>query len=139
MVLTALPSYPKGEIYPGYRGRFIVNEDDSGVHVVRTWVYATKKKSFVTRSSIVCSFAALSVVVGWRAVERTDIVMVESPPLFLGFSGYFLSRLKHARFILNVSDLWPESAVVLGVLKNRCLITKLGHDGRRVVLWPAPA
>jgi len=122
MVLTALPSYPKGEIYPGYRGRFIVNEDDSGVHVVRTWVYATKKKSFVARILNYLSFAVLSVVVGWRVVQNMDIVMVESPPLFLGFSGYLLSRLKHARFILNVSDLWPESAVVLGVLKNEYLI-----------------
>ena len=33
-----------------------------------------------------------------------------------------LSRLKRARLALNVSDLWPESAVALGVLKNRRLI-----------------
>jgi glycosyltransferase involved in cell wall biosynthesis len=36
--------------------------------------------------------------------------------LFLGISGYILSRLKRARWIFNVSDLWPESAVHLGVV-----------------------
>jgi glycosyltransferase involved in cell wall biosynthesis len=122
-VLTALPSYPKGEIYPGYRGRFILTEDDeSGVHIVRTWIYATKETGFVTRIVGYLSFALLSVVVGWRLLEDADIVLVESPPLFLGFSGHLISRLKHARFILNVSDLWPESAVVLGVLRSNFLI-----------------
>jgi glycosyltransferase involved in cell wall biosynthesis len=43
---------------------------------------------------------------------------VESPPLFLGITGFLLSRLKRARMIFNVSDLWPESAVRLGVLRR---------------------
>jgi glycosyltransferase involved in cell wall biosynthesis len=121
-VLTALPSYPKGDIFEGYRSRFIMTEEDRGIRIVRTWVYATLKKSFVPRILNYLSFAVLSVVVGWLAVENADVVFVESPPLFLGFSGYLLSKLKHARFVLNVSDLWPESAVVLGVLHSRCLI-----------------
>jgi glycosyltransferase involved in cell wall biosynthesis len=52
--------------------------------------------------------------VGWQ-----DVVIVESPPLPLGLTGFLISRLKRARFALNISDLWPESAVALGVLKNR--------------------
>jgi hypothetical protein len=38
--------------------------------------------------------------------------------LFLGTTGFLLSRLKHARWIFNVSDLWPSSAVELGVLQK---------------------
>lgn len=121
-VLTALPSYPKGEIYPGYRGRFVMPEDDAGIRIVRTWAYATKEKSFVPRILNYLSFSVLSVAVGWWTIENADIVFVESPPLFVGFAGYCLSKLKHAKFVLNISDLWPESAVVLGVLRNRRLI-----------------
>jgi glycosyltransferase involved in cell wall biosynthesis len=44
------------------------------------------------------------------------------PPLFLGVSGYAMSRLLRARLVLNVSDLWPESAVAMGILRNRLLI-----------------
>ena len=44
------------------------------------------------------------------------------PPLFLGLSGYAISRLRCCRLILNVSDLWPASAVAMGVLRNRTLI-----------------
>ena len=42
--------------------------------------------------------------------------ITESPPLFLGISGIFLSKLKKAKWIFNISDLWPESAHSLGVI-----------------------
>lgn len=121
-VLTALPSYPKGEIYEGYRGRLKMTDEHDGIRVLRTWVYATKKKSFIPRILNYLSFALLSVIVGSLTAGNADAVIVESPPLFLGFSGYFLSKLKRAKFVLNVSDLWPESAVVLNVLHDRRLI-----------------
>jgi glycosyltransferase involved in cell wall biosynthesis len=121
-VLTAMPSYPKGEIYPGYEGRMGLEENDAGIQIVRTWIYATKRKNFVPRILNYLSFAVLSTVVGWRTIDKADVVFVESPPLFAGFAGYLLSKLKHARFVLNISDLWPESAVVLGVLRNQRVI-----------------
>ncbi len=121
-VLTALPNYPKGEIYEGFRGRLGITEDDNGIRVVRTWVYTTMKKSFLPRILNYLSFSILSCFAGLLAVNSADVVFVESPPLFLGISGYLLSKLKRAKFVLNISDLWPESAVVLGMLRNPRLI-----------------
>jgi glycosyltransferase involved in cell wall biosynthesis len=51
-----------------------------------------------------------------------DVVIVESPPLFLGWSGYKISKKLKAKYVFNVSDLWPESAVKLGVLNNKAFI-----------------
>ena len=121
-VLTALPNYPKGEFYPGYRGRLVMTEDDHGIRIVRTWLYTTKTKSFLRRVLNYLSFSMLSVFVGLLAVGRVDVVYVDSPPLFLGVSGYLLARLKRAMFVLNVADLWPQSAVALGMLRNPRLI-----------------
>jgi hypothetical protein len=118
-VLTALPSYPRGEIYQGYRGGFKMTEEDKedrGIHIVRTWVYATRKNGFVPRILNYLSFAVLSVVVGWLTTENSDVVFVESPPLCPEFSGYLLSRLKHAEFVLNISGLWPDSTTALSIL-----------------------
>ncbi|HBM75436.1 MAG TPA: glycosyltransferase WbuB, partial [Clostridiaceae bacterium] len=52
-----------------------------------------------------------------------DVVITESPPLFLGYSGYLISKFKNAKFVFNVSDLWPESAIKLGMLHNKTLIS----------------
>jgi len=49
-------------------------------------------------------------------------VIVTSPPLFVGFSGYLISRLKRLPLVFEVRDLWPESAIDTGVLKNRFII-----------------
>jgi glycosyltransferase involved in cell wall biosynthesis len=63
-------------------------------------------------------------MVGTFFLGRTDYLLVESPPLFLGLSGIWLSKLKRARMIFNVSDLWPESAVQLGILRRKSSILK---------------
>jgi colanic acid biosynthesis glycosyl transferase WcaI len=114
-VLTAMPNYPTGRVFAGYGG-FYRSEQRDGISVRRTWIYATKKARMVPRMINYCSFVASSMVCGPAALGRLDYLLTESPPLFLGLSGYFLSRVSRARWIFNVSDLWPESAVRLRVI-----------------------
>ena len=121
-ILTALPNYPRGRIFEDYQGRFLVEERSENIDIFRAWIYATKKKSFVQRLLNYFSFVCSSLAVGIWKIGQQDIVIVESPPLFLGISGYLLSLLKGAKLVLNVSDLWPESAVAMGILKNKTLI-----------------
>ncbi len=121
-VLTALPNYPTGKIFKEYQGRLIVKEESDGVKVIRTWIYASKTKAFVRRLMNYFSFVMSSLIVGMWQVGRQDYIVVESPPLFLGISGFLLSRIKGAKLVFNVSDLWPESAIAMGVLRNKTLI-----------------
>jgi glycosyltransferase involved in cell wall biosynthesis len=121
-VLTAFPNYPTGEIFADYRGRLWSDEQENGIRVVRTWLYATISKALVPRLLSYCSFSLLALVAGLVKISRQDAVIVESPPLPLGVSGVIISWAKRSRLVLNVSDLWPESAVALGILKNPRLI-----------------
>ena len=121
-VLTAMPNYPRGEIFEEYRNRFLVKENHGDIKVIRTWIYATKKKTFVRRLLNYFSFVVSSFAFGIWKIGSPDIVIVESPPLFLGISGFMLSLCKNAKLVLNVSDLWPDSAVAMGVLSNNALI-----------------
>ena len=116
-VLTAMPSYPLGRIYPGYGG-VIRREERDGVHVIHTLVYPTQKADYLRRLTNYFSFVASSLVFGAALLDRPEYLIVESPPLFLGVTGFLLARLKGARTIFNVSDLWPESAVSLGKLSR---------------------
>lgn len=122
-VLTALPNYPHGEVFQGYRGRFMMEEQIDNVRVIRSWIYATNSKGFVRRLLNYFSFVLSSLLVGIGTVSRHDIVVVESPPLFLGLSGLLISRLRGAKLVFNVSDLWPQSAVEMGMVRSRVLIS----------------
>jgi glycosyltransferase involved in cell wall biosynthesis len=121
-VLTAMPNYPRGEVFEEYRNRFLVTENHADIKVIRTWIYATKKKTFIRRLLNYFSFVVSSVVLGIWKIGSPDVVIVESPPLFLGISGLLLSASKNAKLVLNVSDLWPDSAVAMGILSNCALI-----------------
>lgn len=121
-ILTAMPNYPKGEIFDEYKGKKTVVEELEGIKIVRTSIYATKDKAFTKRLRNYLSFTFSSLIQGAKFIDRQDVIITESPPLFLGWSGYILSKWKHAKFIFNVSDLWPESAVKLGVLNNKLFI-----------------
>jgi glycosyltransferase involved in cell wall biosynthesis len=115
-VLTAMPNYPLGRYYPGYR-RLVQCENHKGSYVVRTFIYPTQSAGMVKRLLCYFSFVFSSVAMGGWFLDEPDYILTESPPLFLGISGFLLSRWKRARWIFNVSDLWPESAVRLGILK----------------------
>jgi glycosyltransferase involved in cell wall biosynthesis len=116
-VLTAMPNYPQGQLYPGYSGVYLREKID-GIQVIRSYIYPTKSVALPKRLANYFSFVISSVLVGISALPKLDYLLTESPPLFLGISGFLLSRLKGARWIFNVSDLWPESAVRLGVIKE---------------------
>ena len=123
-VLTAMPNYPTGRIYPGYGGLF-KRECLNGVNIVRTFIYPTQKADFLRRLTNYFSFVITSAMLGTFLLKRADVLLVESPPLFLGLSAVWLSFVKRARLIFNVSDLWPESAVQLGILRRNSLLHRL--------------
>jgi colanic acid biosynthesis glycosyl transferase WcaI len=117
VILTAMPNYPRGRLYDGYGG-FFMREWCDDTQLLRTYVYPTKKVSIAPRLANYFSFVVSSATVGAIALPKIDYLLTESPPLFLGISGYLLSRLRHCQWIFNVSDLWPESAVRLGVVRE---------------------
>jgi colanic acid biosynthesis glycosyl transferase WcaI len=123
-VLTAMPSYPHGRIYDGYKG-LLREENLDGVQVIRTVIYPTQSVGVLRRLLSYLSFIFSSLVIGSWRVGRADFLLTESPPLFLGFAGYLLGRWKKSRWIFNISDLWPESVVELGVINRESLSYKL--------------
>ena len=99
-----------------------MEEEIEGLKVLRTWIYPSHSKSFAKRLFNYFSFVFSSMLFGIFKLGKHDVLICETPPLFLGLSAYVLSRLKGAKMFLYVSDLWPASAVDLGMLKNKMLI-----------------
>lgn len=121
-VLTTFPNFPTGIVAPEYCGRLIRREEREGVRIVRVWSYITPNKGFLKRILAQLSFGCVAPLLGWREVGRPDVIIVESPPLFNAIAGRLLARGKRCPFIFTVADLWPASAVQLGVLRNAFFI-----------------
>lgn len=94
---------------------------EEGLTILRTYVYAAHHKSFFHRLLAFFSFMASSFVAG-LGVRQVDLVWGTSPPIFQGVTAWALARLKGARFLFEVRDLWPYFAVAVGVLTNKPLI-----------------
>ena len=126
-VLTAMPNYPQMDIYEGYKDKTYVYEVIEGLKVHRSSIYVSKSKSIINRLRNYFSFVISSARVGKAKLENFDFLLCESPPLFLGYSAMRLAKQKKSKLIINVSDLWPESAEKLGVVNNKFLL-KLAYN-----------
>lgn len=96
-------------------------QDGDQITILRCYTYSAFHKSFVHRVFSFISFMISSFFIG-LGVDHVDIVWGTSPPIFQGMTAWLLARLKGARFLFEVRDLWPAFAIAVGVLKNRLLI-----------------
>lgn len=117
-VITAMPNYPVGKIFPEYRGRLLVREEIDGVKVLRVPIFPSGSSRIASRLLSYFSFTLSSLAFASFMAKRNDVLIYESPPLFLGMSARPLSWILRSRLVMNVSDLWPESIVRLGALEG---------------------
>lgn len=89
--------------------------------ILRCYTYPALHRSFIHRTLSFLSFMLSSFFVGMN-VRKIDLVWGTSPPIFQGVTAWAIARLKHARFVFEVRDLWPAFAIAVGVLKNNFLI-----------------
>ena len=122
VVLTALPNYPHQEIHADYKGKSGMVEFIDNIEVHRTWIFVRKSNSIFLRLLNYFSFVWSSFWHGWFHLGKFDLIICESPPLFLGISAWLLKKIKGAKLLFNVSDLWPESAEKLGLVTNRLFL-----------------
>jgi glycosyltransferase involved in cell wall biosynthesis len=124
-VLTGMPSHPTGVLPPSYRRAVLRRERRDGYRVVRTWLYATPNEGVARKTLGHLSFMASSVLLGGWSSGPADVVVVSSPTFFSILSGWLLARLKRARLVVEIRDLWPAIFVELGVLTSRRVIRLL--------------
>lgn len=117
-VITAMPNYPLGAIFPKYRGRLVVKEDIEGIRVKRIIVYPSNSKRNFPRAISMISHVLSLWLLAFPGLlfRRPDVTIVSSPPLLAAHTGMLLAKLTSKKVLLNVSDLWPLSAVEMGAI-----------------------
>jgi len=124
-ILTAMPNYPAGRIFPEYAGRWHMREEIDGISVRRTWVYAGTGKSASIRLANYLSFTCTALLATLTG-PRPDVMFVESQPLSLGLIAILMKWLRGVPYIYNVPDLQVDVAQQLGFMRNRSLLRFAG-------------
>jgi len=93
------------------------------IKVIRSYTSGAYNINFIGRLWGYFSYMVSSIFAGLIYTKgKYDVVLVTSPPLFVGISGFLLAKIKRAPFVFEIRDLWPESAIDTGVLTNRFII-----------------
>lgn len=123
-VITGFPNYPSGELYPGYKLKFVETTIENDIRITRTYEYPYHGKSVVGRIINYISFM-LSAPFGLITNSDIDVIYVWHPPLTIGISAWIISLLSGKAYVYDVQDIWPESVIVSGLVKSKLLIKLL--------------
>lgn len=122
-VLAGMMHYSGKEKRAEYKGKFIVHKQHDQVSVWRCHVSESYNTNFLGRLWAYFSFVFSSIWAGlFKANDKYDLILVTSPPLFVGITAWFLSKFKRIPFVFEIRDLWPESAIDTGVVSNGLII-----------------
>jgi hypothetical protein len=116
-VITGAPNFPSGKVHAGYRNALWKREEMDGIHVVRVWTYITANEGFFRRSLDYISFM-VSATIASVFIRRPDIIVATSPQFFTPCAAWVVSLFKRRPFVFELRDLWPDSIVAVGAMKE---------------------
>jgi colanic acid biosynthesis glycosyl transferase WcaI len=117
-VLTSFPHYNQPSLPDEYKGKLFERDQAGRIHILRSYIYVSDKRSSLKRILNYLSFNISSTIAGAFSGQH-DVIFVMSPPLTIGLTGWLLGKFRRIPFCYNVQDIWPEAAVKLGMLRGR--------------------
>ncbi len=123
-IITNYPNHPNGKIYNGYRNKWLSKETFHDIDVLRIKTYLTPNRGTFRRTFSFLFYAFMAVVASMK-VKKIDCIVATSPQFFSGLAGSIVKNFKRKPFILEIRDLWPDSIVAVGALKETNIILKM--------------
>lgn len=122
-VITAFPYYSTSKDLRIYKGKWIVEDKYQEIPVIKTYTYSCNKYADLFKRLVsFLSFMLSSILGSFKVKGNVDVVITISPPFLSLFSGYVISRIKRGSLILDIQDIYPETLIALGILKNKIAI-----------------
>ena len=125
-VITTLANYPTGKLFDGHKKMLYKKEKIEGIDCIRCWVFPSNSNNPIIRILSMLSYCfSLIFVIPSLFFNKPDIMFVQTPPLLPGITGILISKLLRIKVVLNVSDIWPLTAVELGVMRHKSFSFRL--------------
>jgi glycosyltransferase involved in cell wall biosynthesis len=123
-VIAGTVNQKTGKKKEEYKGKIVTKESYSdNVDVLRTYVPESYSKNFVGRFWGYFAFTLSSLWAILFHTRKHDVIIVTSPPLFVGITGVIAKFVKKTPLVFEIRDLWPESAIDTGVVTNKFIIS----------------
>lgn len=123
-VLTGIPNYPTGRVASGYSAWLPRVESRNGVTIHRLPLFAyggpSKWLRLLNHGSL-----ATTAFAGMFMDLRSDVVVVESPPLPLVLPAAAIARRSGAPLVMFCADLWPGVPLAMGALHEGSVADRL--------------
>jgi len=116
-VITCFPNFPEGKLYSGYKNRVREVSWLNGIRVVRALTFIAPNQGTLLRIIDFVSYMLSAILVG-TVEKKPDLVVATSPQFFAAVAGWLLSLIHRVGFVMEVSDLWPDSIVAVGAMKR---------------------
>jgi len=121
-VLTVFPrEYNLNKPIEKYNWKLLLTESIDGIEVIRIRGLPIPKDSLLLRG-FEHFIGPIFLFLRGLFLDRPDIILVYSPPLPLAFLSWFLSKIKNAKFVANIQDLYPQTVIDIGLLRNKAAI-----------------
>ena len=118
-VLCEMPNYPLGTYFPGYKRQWVKQEKVSpNLTIIRSFAWANNRDSAIKKLGHYLVFMFSGLLTAFR-LKNYHVLIVSSPPLFVGVIGAIISKIKSIYFFLDIRDLWPESVMALGEVRSK--------------------
>lgn len=123
-VLTGLPNYPAGALFPGYAFFNHRRDDFNGIPVFRAPLVPRGNGGSLRLSLNFISFAISASFWGlYYCRKKYDIILVYEPsPITVLIPALTLRLTKRTPIMFWMQDLWPESLSATGAVKARLIL-----------------
>lgn len=128
-VLTGVPNYPDGEVFPAYRNEPKMFAHYEGAEVVRVPMFARGKGGIRLMLNFATFAISASVLGLWKLRGRDfDAVLAYEPsPITVGVPAIAARAVKRAPLAFWVLDLWPETLEAIGVVRSPFILRAVGR------------
>lgn len=124
-ILTGYPNYPEGKIFKNYKNNPNNFKNYYGSNVFRVPVWLRRKSKKFDLFLNYLTFILSSILFGSFKLRKKkyDVIFTfATSPITVALVSIFFSKLKNAKSILWVLDLWPDILEELQIVKNKFIL-----------------